>query len=263
VGIIPIDGVWNLVTLGICALLCFGALFRAHIRRSLGIGSSRILIFSMSWFIISLFPTLGIIGNFGVEAHADRFAYLPMMAISFLLMRMPLSTTVKMLIIAGILSLSWIQTGYWKDDATAYARALECDESHPRAMVHVADFKCSRRRDFDRGIELYKKALELEGSVPKGGFNVSDVRARLAYALVSRGRYNDYREVISLGGEVLKDFSLDRRGMMLDALGTALMQEGDFKLAARLFQASLDPPDRFWPKASTRQKLESCIKNRR
>ena len=47
-------------------------------------------------------------------------------------------------------------------------------------------------------------------------------------------------------------------GMMLDALGTAFMAEGDAKRAALLFKASIEAPDRFWPKASTRRKLESC-----
>ena len=125
-------------------------------------------------------------------------------------------------------------------------------------MVHVADARCSRQRDFDGGIRLYRKALSRTGTVPSGGFNVADVKARLAYALASRGGCDDFAEVKKLGAEVLQDFRLDRRGMMLDALGTAFMAEGDAKRAALLFKASIEAPDRFWPKASTRRKLESC-----
>jgi hypothetical protein len=65
--------------------------------------------------------------------------------------------------------------------------------------------------------------------------------------------------VLALGADVLEDNGLDRRGMMLDALGTAFMHVGDFKRAAALFRASIDAPDRFWPKASTKRKLGECI----
>ena len=241
-----------------------------------------VLIFSILWFAIGLLPTLGIFGGFGIEAHADRFAYLPSMAIPFLCAALlavgvgdfggvagrsdadglsPSGIAVKWALPAAVLALAAVtfrQLGFWRDDATAYHRVLVCDPEHPRAMVHVADSLCSRRRDFAGGIAMYSKSLSLADTVPDGGINVADVRARLAYALASRGGYDDFGEVKRLGADVLKDVRLDRRGMMLDALGTAFMQEGDYRLAAMLFEASLKAPDRFWPKASTQRKLDVC-----
>ena len=228
--------------------------------------------FSFLWFMIGLLPTLGIFGGFGIESHADRFTYLPMMGFSFLLAAWlvdlarrdgdarRLRTVMWILAIAVVLLAvtSFRQLGFWKDNAEAYGRALVCDSGHPRAMVHVADALCSRRRNFDAGIAMYRRALSLADTVPEGGFNVGDVRARLAYALASRGGYDDFGEVKRLGADVLRNFRLDRRGMMLDALGTAFMNEGDLKRAAVLFRASIDAPDRFWPKASTKRKLEMC-----
>ena len=240
------------------------------------------LIFSILWFATGLLPTLGIFGGFGIEAHADRFAYLPSMAIPFLCAALlavgvgdfggvagrsdadglsPSGIAVKWALPAAVLALAAVtfrQLGFWRDDATAYHRVLVCDPEHPRAMVHVADSLCSRRRDFAGGIAMYSKSLSLADTVPDGGINVADVRARLAYALASRGGYDDFGEVKRLGADVLKDVRLDRRGMMLDALGTAFMQEGDYRLAAMLFEASLKAPDRFWPKASTQRKLDVC-----
>ena len=240
------------------------------------------LIFSILWFATGLLPTLGIFGGFGIEAHADRFAYLPSMAIPFLCAALlavgvgdfggvagrsdadglsPSGIAVKWALPAAVLALAAVtfrQLGFWRDDAAAYRRVLSCDPAHPRAMVHVADSLCSRRRDFAGGIAMYRKSLSLADTVPDGGINVADVRARLAYALASRGGYDDFGEVKRLGADVLKDVRLDRRGMMLDALGTAFMQEGDYRLAAMLFEASLKAPDRFWPKASTQRKLNVC-----
>ena len=118
-------------------------------------------------------------------------------------------------------------------------------------MVHVGDALCARFRDFDKGIALYRKSLALR---PR-----EYVKYRLAYALASRGNWDDFLEVKRLGADVAKDPSLDGRGMMLDALGTAYMVEGDWENAVRMFKASIDAPGRFWPKASTRRKLDECL----
>ena len=302
-GLWPLEAGWNFTALGV-ALLAVG-LWKYLTRNSKletqnstrftrstrlnsppsPLNSTRLIIFAALWFLISLLPTLGLFGSFGMEAHADRFAYLPSMAFAFLLAgffarkaiaktlnskletqnstRSTCSTRLnsKLVTLIVIVLFSFVtfqQLSYWRDDWSAHQRALDCDPAHPRAMVHVADARCSRQRDFNGGIALYRKALSLSGTVPKDGLNVGDVKARLAYALASRGGYDDFAEVKKLGSEVLRDFRLDRRGMMLDALGTAFMAEGDAKRAALLFKASIEAPDRFWPKASTRRKLESC-----
>ena len=307
----PLGAGWNFAALGV-AVLAVGLWKYLTLNSQLSTlnstqstRSTRLIIFSSLWFLIALSPTLGLFGSFGMEAHADRFSYLPSMAFAFLIagfafvefrvssfqfgvgggeavnvkptpksqLPTPSSTrstrlnsklptlNSKLLTLTVLVLLSLVtfqQLSYWRDDWAAHQRVLDCDPGHPRAMVHVADARCSRQRDFDGGVALYRKALSRMGDVPAGGFNVFDVKARLAYALASRGGYDDFVEVKNLGGEVLRNFRLDRRGMMLDALGTAFMAEGDLKRAALLFQASIEAPDRFWPKASTRRKLESC-----
>ena len=286
----PLGAGWNLAALGIAlTLLAYLALTSLLAHSPSHHSPSHPLtshLFTFTWFLFSLLPTLGIFGSFGIEAHADRFAYLPSMAFSFLIVwffgirhvadgspnptgdnRPPEIGTPKpfnrlifnllafILILLSVLTFN--QLGFWRDDATAHQRALACDPEHPRAMVHVADARCSRQRDFDGGIRLYRHALARADTVPKGGFDVEDVKAKLAYALATRGRQEDFAEVKRIGAAVLRDTRLDRRGLMLDALGTAILHDGDFERAASLFRASLDAPDRFWPKASTQRKLET------
>ena len=251
-GIWPLDAAWNF------AVLSIGALFSAF----LICGRRSTFIFSAVWFLVSLLPTLGLFGSFGIEAHADRFAYLPSMAFSFLAVSLLVPrangwrpAVAVLILLAGA---TFLQLSYWRNDATAHQRALACDPEHPRAMVHVADARCSRQQDFDGGIRLYRQALTYADRVPAGGFDVEDVKAKLAYALATRGRHDDFSEVKRLGAAILLDMRLDRRGLMLDALGTAFLHDGDMHRAAQLFKASIDAPDRFWPKASTLRKLESC-----
>ena len=265
-GLWPLDAEWNFAAL---ALLAVGAAMFCPLSKKVltvvgkAFDRGRVF-FSVGWFLLSVLPTLGLLGSFGFEAHADRFIYLPSMAFAFLAARVLSGhwrAAVRNAAIALTVMLAAVtfrQLGFWRDDDTAHQRALACDPVHPRAMVHVADAFCSRRHDFDNGIALYREAIVCSTNVPGGGFDMADVKARLAYALASRGRHEDFSEVRSLGVDVLREPRLDRRGMMLDALGTAFMYEGEGRRAILLFQASIDAPSRFWPKASTRRKLAEC-----
>ena len=256
-----VSDLWPIGVVGNLAALGFAFAFTVlALRRQPTIGCQLpTFIFALAWFVVPLVPTLGVFGSFGIEAHADRFAYLPSMAVSFVLVPFlgrPIGRRFAYVAVAVFSALTFHQLEFWRDDATAYARTLSCDSGHPRAMVHVADACCARRHDFDGGIHLYRQALSLSDTVPRGGFDSEDVKARLAYALASRGRDEDYAEIKRLGAAVLCDNSLDRRGMMLDALGSAFLHYGDTRRAASLFRASIAAPDRFWPKASTQRKLE-------
>jgi hypothetical protein len=37
------------------------------------------------------------------------------------------------------------------------------------------------------------------------------------------------------------------------------MVDGDWEKAAKLFEASIAAPGRFWPKVSTKRKLDECL----
>ena len=260
-GLIPQDGVANLIAFAVAAMIA--VLVIVYIWRNHCPGAMAACLFSLAWFMVPIAPTLGLFGSFGIEAHADRFTYLPAMAIVFLvaLCRMP-DVAVKrfsdgaffkvaLMIVAAYGVFAFRQAGFWRDDYTAHLRALDCDPGHPRAMVHVGDALCARVKDFDMGIAFYRKSLAFR---PR-----EYVKYRLAYALASRGRWEDRQEVKRLGAEVVRNPSLDQRGMMLDALGTVYMAEGDWETAIRMFEASIAAPGRFWPKGATKRKLDECI----
>ena len=260
-GILPQDAVANLIAFAAAAMVAVLAMMRMWRKNRPGAIPS--CLFSFAWFMVPIAPTLGLFGSFGIEAHADRFTYLPAMAIVFLvaLCRMP-DVAVKrfsdgalfktaLVVVAAYGVFAFRQAGFWRDDYTAHLRALDCDPDHPRAMVHVGDALCARVKDFDRGIAFYRKSLALR---PR-----EYVKYRLAYALASRGRWEDRQEVKRLGAEVVQNPSLDQRGMMLDALGTVYMAEGDWETAIRMFEASIAAPGRFWPKGATKRKLDECI----
>lgn len=260
-GVLPQDGVSNLIAFAVAAMVAVIAM--VCICRKNRSGAIASCIFSLAWFMVPVAPTLGLLGSFGIEAHADRFTYLPAMAIVFLVALYPMSDVavkrfsegffpkLALMVVAVYGVFAFRQAGFWRDDYTAHLRALDCDPDHPRAMVHVGDALCARVKDFDRGIAFYRKSLALR---PR-----EYVKYRLAYALASRGRWEDRQEVKRLGAEVVRNPSLDQRGMMLDALGTVYMAEGDWETAIRMFEASIAAPGRFWPKGATKRKLDECI----
>ncbi|MBQ9739920.1 MAG: tetratricopeptide repeat protein [Kiritimatiellae bacterium] len=260
-GLIPQDGVANLIAFAVAAMIA--VLVIVYIWRNHCPGAMAACLFSLAWFMVPIAPTLGLFGSFGIEAHADRFTYLPAMAIVFLAALCPVPDValkrfsdgaffkVALMVVAVYGVFAFRQAGFWRDDYTAHLRALDCDPEHPRAMVHVGDALCARVKDFDRGIAFYRRSLSLR---PR-----EYVKYRLAYALASRGRWEDRQEVKRLGAEVVRNPSLDQRGMMLDALGTVYMAEGDWETAIRMFEASIAAPGRFWPKGSTKRKLDECI----
>jgi hypothetical protein len=260
-GVLPQDGVSNLIAFAVAAMVAALAAVRMCWKNRPGAMAA--CLFSFVWFMVPVAPTLGLFGSFGIEAHADRFTYLPAMAIVFLVALSPVPDVavkrffdgaffkVLLMVVAVYGVFAFRQTGFWRDDYTAHLRALDCDPEHPRAMVHVGDALCARVKDFDRGIAFYRKSLALR---PR-----EYVKYRLAYALASRGRWEDRQEVKKLGAEVVRNPSLDQRGMMLDALGTVYMAEGDWETAIRMFEASIAAPGRFWPKGATKRKLDECI----
>ena len=256
-GAMPLGGVSNLAALAVASVALALVAVRIGVWRKSR--NAAAFWFVLVWFVVPLVPTLGLLGSFGIEAHADRFTYLPQMAVAFAAVLMPLPgfaakralRLAAPVVVAAYAAVAARQTGFWRDDHTAHLRALACDPGHPRAMVHVGDALCARFGDFDKGIALYRRSLALR---PR-----EYVKYRLAYALASRGNWDDYQEVKRLGADVAADPSLDRRGMMLDALGTAYMVEGEWERAAKLFEASIAAPGRFWPKASTRRKLDECL----
>jgi hypothetical protein len=259
-GLLPLGGMINLMVFAAVLTIMAWLVIRFRVwRSSPGAAGFR---FAFLWFILPLAPTLGLLGSFGIEAHADRFTYLPAMAIVFLValafadriekqLWPKKARAVLALVLVVYAAIGFRQTRFWRDDYTAHLRALACDPVHPRAMVHVGDALCAQFRDFDGGIALYRRSLKLR---PR-----EYVKYRLAYALASRGKWEDFQEVKRLGADVAARPSLDSRGMMLDALGTAYMADGDWTRAAELFKASIAAPGRFWPKASTRRKLEECL----
>ncbi len=250
VGAVP-----DFCALGLAALLAAAAgwtllLLRAR-RRGDG-EAARWLVSSAIWAVVSIGPCLGVFASFGHHAWADRFSYLPAMAVSLLLafglrraldsiatrphllsvIRYPLSVICVAALVAYAQYARRVAATF-RDDFTVWSRAVECDPGHPRGLAHMGSEFCNRLGDPDRGIECYRRSLASE----------SDERTlgQLAFALAMRNGPGDHAEVRRLCAALEKEPGREtqKEALGLQALGIVAFFDRRWGDAIRFNEAAL------------------------
>ena len=231
-------------------------------------------------------PTLGIFGSFGREARADRFMYIPAMALSMLIVaalriengnaalgraRPPAEPPsqrrnsqfsilnsqflilLPLVIIYAASTLTLIPT--FRNDYTAFSRVLACDPVHPRALSHVASEECARFKDFDSGIRHFRDSLACEWN--------RDTACQLAFALATRGRKEDISDIRALGEStgIARNPESDRKALMAEALGMAALKERRWRDAVKFFSAAVRAPARLYPPHDAFARLGVALAN--
>ena len=258
----PVQGALGL---GVLAVLVVGAWWWCRrIRRQVeqDHASDRAGLFLMGavilWFSAALAPTLGIFGSFGEHARADRFLYLPAMALPIAgvlfygARALPTGTT-GILPVAGLavvvvvfFAVAYPVVSSYRTDMTAFTRTLAVDPNNWRALAHVGEAKCAAG-ELDDGIDMLRKSRAVLAR------NATD--GKLAYALMRRGRADDWGEITNVCAVVASDPSRDARGQALEALGTAELVGRDWHSAALHLLLSIQAPGRHYSSADAILKL--------
>ncbi len=268
---LPADG-WGTILAAVVGLAMLGFWFIRALRiENCRINSQfPILLF----FLFAIVPTLGIFGSFGREARADRFMYIPAMALSMLIVaalkiengelriaRNPqfsilnsqFSILLPLVIIYAASTLTLIPT--FRNDYTAFSRVLACDPVHPRALSHVASEECARFKDFDSGIRHFRDSLACEWN--------RDTACQLAFALATRGRKEDFSDIRALGEStgIARNPESDRKALMAEALGMAALKERRWRDAVKFFSAAVRAPARLYPPHDAFARLGVALAN--
>lgn len=221
------------------------------------------------WFLAALLPTLGIFGSFGEHARADRFLYVPMMAVVMLAAtwkRQRLTEGITSgkglkkagrifvgLYVAGVAVAAWPVIDSYRNDETAFARTLAFDPDNGRALAHVGQAECARRGGIDRGIEHLRRSQSVR---PR-----DDTAAQLAYALAMRGHSADFDEIRRLCSKFACDHRLDKKGQALEALGMTAARQRRWNEAIGCLYDSIRAPQRFYSNEDAMLKLAACLCN--
>ena len=261
---LPADG-WGTILAAVAGLAMLGFWFI----RALRIGNGELRQFPiLLFFLFAIAPTLGIFGSFGREARADRFMYIPAMAISMLLasafriedgklrfpiLNLPSSILIPPALMYAMGTLALIPT--FRNDYTAFSRVLACDPVHPRALSHVASEECARLKDFDSGIRHFRDSLACEWN--------RDTACQLAFALATRGRSADISDIRALGEStgIARNPESDRKALMAEALGMAALKERRWRDAVKFFSAAVRAPARLYPPHDALARLGVALAN--
>lgn len=263
-GRLPLHGTLGLCVFALAAGLAVFLCVRAWRRRGAD-GRPLLVPAAVLWFVATLAPTLGVFGSFGEHARADRFLYLPAMAVSILVV--PLAERIAeaaqrrgRIVAAGATAIVAVYAAAafpviasYRNDFTAFSRTLEFDPENGRALAHVASEECARNGRLDRGISLFRKSQEVR---PR-----DDTAAQLAYALMMRGLSSDVAEIRRLCSKFACDHSLDAKGMALEALGTTAMRQRRWAEAISCLEDSIKAPRRFYSAEDARLRLAACYAN--
>ena len=214
------------------------------------------------WFFASLGPTLGIFGSFGEHARADRFLYLPAMAlpIGAMLLWGRLgceggsrsrvlvwgAAVSAALVVAVSFTVAYPVVASYRTDMTAFTRTLAVDPDNWRALAHVGEARCAAG-DLGAGIDLLRRSRAVLARDATDG--------KLAYALMRRGRAEDWAEIRDVCAAVASNPARDARGQALEALGTAELVARNWADAARYLLFSIKAPARHYSSADAILKL--------
>ena len=212
------------------------------------------------FFIIALLPTLGLFGSFGEHARADRFLYVPAMALPLFVagfcLRFSSPYRVPGIVFCGKLAilpillifavLSFRLTATYRDDVSAFTRTLACDPNHGRALAHVGEARCAAG-SLDEGIDMLRRSREVRPNDATDG--------KLAYALMRRGQSSDWNEIRTVCAPYATNPLRDVKGQALEALGTAELKAREWNKAAEHLSRSILAPARFYSPNDAKLKL--------
>ncbi len=129
------------------------------------------LLFSILWYTLFLLPVLGIIQS-GYHAHADRYAYIPLIgayiAIVFLFSEFIKWINIRPIIIRSAVSMfivmlmfiSWVQISTWKNTLYLFQHTLTIDSDNYAANTNLAVF-LMLNGNIPKGMEHYNRARKI------------------------------------------------------------------------------------------------------
>ena len=142
----------------------------------------------------------------------------------------------------------------YRNDMTAFRHTLEADPDNWRALAHVGEARCATGMpwqlmgnpegiaELDAGIDMLRHSYAVKAS--------DATSVKLAYALMCRGRVDDWNEILDVCAKF--DPAQDLSGRALEALGTAELVKRRWRDADRHLRLSISAKDQDRPQLYSR-----------
>jgi tetratricopeptide (TPR) repeat protein len=189
------------------------------------------------WYLGMLVPVIGLI-QVGEQARADRHTYLPQIGLSILAawgavalcgawrIRRVVLGGASAAVLAGLLTVAYVQTGYWKDSLSLWTHALACTSGNYIAENNSGAALAAQGK-FNEAIPHYERALELKP-------DYADARIDLGIALADQGKWDEAIQQYNQALQVNPDSAKGHFN-----LGAALYGQGKGAEAIQQFEQAL------------------------
>jgi tetratricopeptide (TPR) repeat protein len=185
------------------------------------------------WYLAMLLPVEGII-QVGVQAHADRYTYLPQIGIYVAVTWMAAGWRMNRVALGGLMAgvvgvlmvCAWKQTAYWQNGETLWSRALACTTGNSVAELNLGVALDQKGRG-DEAITHYQKALDIYPGKAEAHDN-------LGTALLKKGKVDEAITHYQQAVQINPGFAAAHNN-----LGNAFRQKGSVDEAITQFQQAL------------------------
>ncbi len=208
---------WRVGAAGLGLAVVTALVFRARHR-------APFLMLGWCWYLVVLLPVIGLL-QVGVQAHADRYTYLPLIGI-FIMVAWGIGEfgrrragyrgllavlALLALVVSGGLAVR--QIGFWRDGLSLFGHALEVTQRNHVARRVLGEIMMAKG-DFVAAEGHFRSELEI---APRS----TSAHNKLGMALTGQGRFeeavDEYREAVRLNPRNYE--ALNNLGVHLTALG--------------------------------------------
>ncbi len=190
------------------------------------------------WYLAVLLPVIGLV-QFGAQAVADRFMYLPQIGLCMALVwgvadlsgswssRRWLCSVTSALLLALLVGCAWRQASFWRDSETQWTHTLACTTKNALAHANLGCVLVDRGQ-VDKALMHFQEAIRIRP-------DFESAHANLGCALADRGRVDEaliqYHEAIRLRPDCESAWF---------GLGKALAGRGQFDEAVAAYRKALE-----------------------
>jgi protein O-mannosyl-transferase len=176
------------IILAFLFLLIISAIFFAYRKRF------PFLLVGWLWFLGMLVPMIGII-QVGPQPWADRYTYLPQIGLCILAIwgtmefvsrwrhSHEILTVTAVIVVTGLLALSYVQTSYWRNSETLWNHALANTTNNHIAQNNLGN-DLLRQKRLDEATGHFREALKIYADYPEANNN-------LGYVLATKGNWTE------------------------------------------------------------------------
>jgi tetratricopeptide (TPR) repeat protein len=132
------------------------------------------------WYLGTLVPVIGLV-QVGDQAWADRYTYLPLIGLFIMVVWLANDLVKNRLLLqgafglaaAGMLTLTCIQVGYWKNTRTLFEHAEQVTPKNYLAITMLGSLLAKEHR-YEEAIARYQTALSYQPTFPEAHFFMGD-----------------------------------------------------------------------------------------